>query len=75
MEGSRVDESCDFSRAEHLWQANHLLGVGSLGSVPRSFHSLDEEEPQGCEPLVHGIGGQFLIGEQMSLILPNVLGT
>jgi integrase/recombinase XerD len=70
----RVDQSCDFFRAEYLGQVQNLLRIRRLGNAPTSLQHLNIEETQRCQPLRHSVRGQLPAREQRGLILANLLG-
>ena len=61
--------------AENGGQAMGLLRIRSIRDTPRSFQGLDVEKPQGTQVVRHCAGRQLLFGEQVSLVLSNVLWT
>ncbi len=75
IEGSRrsIDELCHFFLAEDSGQAIALLGIGSVGNAPGPFERLDVEEAQGAEMVGHRTGSQFVQGEELGLVLADVL--
>src|SRR5205823_9212769 len=75
IEGSRrsLDKLCYFFLAENGGQAIALLGIGSVGNAPGPFERLDVEEAQGAEMIGHRTGSQFVHGEELSLVLADVL--
>jgi len=46
-----------------------------LGNAPRFLQCLDVEKPQGAQMVGHCPGRQLLHGEELGLVLPNVLPT
>jgi hypothetical protein len=50
-----------------------LLGIGSVGNAPGPLERLDVEEAQGAEMVGHRTGSQFVHGEELGLVLANVL--
>ena len=77
IKGSRsgVDELCYLFLTENGGQTVALLGIGSVGNAPRLFQRLDVEKPQGAQMVGHRTGRQLLHGEELGLVLPNVLRT
>ena len=75
IEGSRrsIDELCNLFLTENLREAMALLGIGSVGNAPGPFERLDVEEAQGAEMIGHRTGSQFVHGEELSLVLADVL--
>jgi len=75
IEGSRrsLDELCYFFLTENGGQAIALLGIGSVGNAPGPLERLDVEEAQGAEMVGHRTGSQFVHGEELGLVLANVL--
>jgi len=77
IEGSRrsIDELCDFFLTENGGQAIALLGIGSVGvgNAPGPLERLDVEEAQGAEMVGHRTGSQFVQGEELCLVLADVL--
>jgi len=71
----RVDQPRDFFLAQDRGQVNHLFRIRSLGHAPGLAQRLAEEEPQGRQPLCHGVRGQLSPGEQLRLIFAHLLGT
>ena len=63
-----VDQSCDLLGAEHLGESSRPLGIGRQLDVPIAPERLDVEEPQGGEPLRHGVGGELALRDQVRLI-------
>jgi hypothetical protein len=70
---SRLDELCDLFLAENRGQAVCLLGIRSVGDAPRFLKRLNVEKPQGTQVGGHGTGRQLPFGEEVGLVLPNVL--
>src|SRR6266851_2385475 len=70
-----IDKTSDFLLAEHLWQVQHLLRVGSLSDTPGSLQHLNVEEAQSCQPLRDGVRRQLPGTEHGCLILPDMLRT
>jgi hypothetical protein len=75
IEGSRgsIDELCYFFLTENGRQAVTLLGIGSVGNAPRPLQRLDVEEAQGAEMVGHRTRSQFVPGEELRLVLADVL--
>ena len=75
IEGSRrsIDEQCYFFLTENGGQAVALLGIGSVGNAPGPLERLDVEEAQGAEMVGHRTGSQFVQGEELRLVLADVL--
>ncbi len=75
IEGSRssIDELRYFFLTENGGQTVAFLGIGSVGNAPRLLQRLDVEEPQGAQMVCHRTGRQLLNGEELGLVLPNVL--
>src|SRR5215470_3707206 len=75
IEGSRrsIDEVCDLFLTENGGQTIALLGIGSVGNAPRPLERLDVEEAQGAEMVGHRTGSQLVHGEELSLVLADVL--
>jgi hypothetical protein len=75
IEGSRrsIDELCYFFLTENGGQAMALLGIGSLGNAPGPLERLDVEEAQGAEMVGYRTGSQFVQGEELRLVLADVL--
>src|SRR5215471_11959775 len=75
IEGSRcsIDELCYFFLAENGGQTIALLGIGSVGNAPGPLERLDVEEAQGAEMVGHRTGSQFVHGEELGLVLADVL--
>src|SRR5512137_1490111 len=70
-----VDQKSDFAWTQHFRQTFLSFWIWSVRGVPGPVQSLDEEEPQSGQVLIHGVGGQFSVGEQVSLEYPDVLQT
>ena len=66
-DNGRVNQQCDFVRAQHFGQAIHSFWIWSVRRVPGSAQSLYEEETQCSQTLVDGVGGEFSVSEQVSL--------
>src|ERR1700687_5975715 len=75
IEGSRrsLDELCYFFLTENGGQAIALLGRGSVGNAPGPLERLDVEEAQGAEMVGHRTGSQFVHGEELGMVLADVL--
>jgi hypothetical protein len=75
IEGSRrsLDELCYFFLTENGGQAIAFLGIGNISNAPRSFERLDVEEAQSTEMVGHRTGSQFVQGEELGLVLADVL--
>src|SRR5436853_5861309 len=75
VEGSRrsLDELCYFFLTENRGQAIALLGIGSFGNAPGPLERLDVKEAQGAEMVGHRTGSQFVPGEELRLVLADVL--
>ena len=71
----RVDQTCDFFLAQHLWQTRYLLRIRCLGNTPASLQHLNVEEAQGSKPQDYGGRAELQLSEERRLILANVLGT
>ena len=71
---SRVDESSHLLRAEHGRQSLAGFGKWNVFSQKVPAQCLDEQEAQGGHILTDRGRSQLLGLEQMSLILPNLLG-
>ena len=68
-----IDELCELFLAENSGQAIALLGIGSSGDAPRPLERLDVEEAEGAEMIGHRTGSQFVHGEELGLVLADVL--
>src|SRR5438876_8944204 len=77
MEGKlcRVNQTCDFFLAEHLWQTQDLFRIRCLGNTPASLQHLNIEEAYGSKPQGYGVRVELQLSEECSLILANVLVT
>ena len=69
----RIDELRHFFLAENGGQAIAFLGIGSVGNAPGPLERLDVEEAQGAEMVGHRTGSQFVQGEELRLVLADVL--
>ena len=72
---SGVDELPYFFLTENGGQTVAFLGIGSVGNAPWLLQCLDVEKPQGTQMMGHRTGRQLLHGEELGLVLPNVLPT
>src|SRR5208282_797851 len=70
----RVDQACDFFRAEYLGQVQNLLRIRRFGNAPAALQHLDIEKAQSGQALRYGFRSQLPTGEQRGLILANMLG-
>ena len=68
-----IDELGYFFLTENNGQAIALLGIGSVGNAPGPLERLDVEEAQGAEMVGYRTGSQFAHGEELRLILADVL--
>jgi hypothetical protein len=68
-----LDELCYFFLTENAGQAIALLGIGSVSNAPGPLERLDVEEAQGAEMVGYRTGSQFAHGEELRLILADVL--
>ena len=71
--GGGIDELCDLLLTENDGKAIALLGIGSVGNAPRPLECLDVEEAQGAEMVGHRTGSQLAYGEELGLVLADVL--
>src|SRR5215469_9490715 len=71
--GRSLDELCYFLLTENGGQAIALLGIGSVGNAPRPLERLDVEEAQGAEMVGYRTWSQFVHGEELGLVLADVL--
>jgi len=70
-----INQACDFFLTEYPGQVRNLLRIRRFGNTPASLQHLHTEETQGCQPLRHGVRGQFPSREQRGLVLTNLLRT
>jgi hypothetical protein len=78
MEWSRrgFDQAGDLILAQnHRKTKSLLLRVRCLIHAPRPFQKLDKEEPQSSDCLIHRVVAQFLVAEQVSDVLTDVIRT
>ena len=68
-----IDELCYFFLTENSGQAIALLGIRSVGNAPGPLERLDIEEAQGAEMVGYRTGSQFAHGEELRLVLTDVL--
>src|ERR1700751_5140137 len=75
IEGSRrsIDELCYFFLAEDSGEAIALLRIGSVGNAPGSLERLDVEKAQVAEMVGYRTGSQSAHGEELRLVLADVL--
>jgi Protein kinase domain len=75
IKGSRsgVDELPYLLLTENGGQTVAFLGIGSVGNAPRLLQCLDVEKAQGAQMVGHRTGRQLVHGEELGLVLPNVL--
>ena len=76
IKGSRcgIDELGYFFLTENGGQAiAPFSGIGSVGNAPGPLERLDVEEAQGAEMVGHRTGSQFVQGEELRLVLADVL--
>jgi hypothetical protein len=71
--GSGVDELCYLFLAEDGGQAVCLLGIRGVGNAPWFLKRLNVEKPQSTQVIRHRTGRQLPIGEEIGLVLANVL--
>ena len=73
LDASVVGRLCYFFLTDNGGQAIALLGVGSVGNAAGPLERLDVEEAQGAEMVGHRTGTQFVHGEELGLVLADVL--
>ena len=77
MSVSIVDNQKKFAQfnflTENLGEAMALLGIGSVGNAPGPLERLDVEEAQGAEMVGYRTRSQFVHGEELGLVLADVL--
>jgi hypothetical protein len=75
IKGSRsgVDELRYLFLTENGGQTVAFLGIGRVSNAPRLLQCLDIEKPQGAQVVCHRTGRELPPGEELGLVLPDVL--